>query len=93
MELALAPENKVPGMTRSQAMAATEGLISAISDALVAGETLTLRGLATIKPVTLAARTARDIRAGKIIDVPARRSVKLVLSKELKNRMNNGTVD
>lgn len=88
MELAQALAEKVPGMTISQAIAATEGVIGVISDALVAGDTLTLRGFATIKPVTLAPRKGRDIAAGKVIDVPARRSVKLVLSKELKARMN-----
>ena len=43
MELAQALSDKVPGMTISQAISATEGVIGVISDALVAGDTLTLR--------------------------------------------------
>lgn len=92
MELAQAIADKVTGLTISQAIAATEGVIGVITDTLVAGDTLTLRGFATIKPVTLAPRKGRDIAAGKVIDVPARRSVKLVLSKELKARMNKPIV-
>lgn len=87
MELAKALAEKT-GMPLSQAISSTEGVIETINEALVAGETLTLRGFATIKPVTLAARKGRDISAGKVIEVPARRSVKLTLSKELKKRLN-----
>lgn len=88
MELASALVEKVPGMKLSEAIAATEGVIEVISDALVAGDTITLRGFATIKPVVQAARKGRDIKGGKVIDVPERRSVKLVLSKELKAKLN-----
>ena len=92
MELAQALMEKVPEMKLSEAIVATDGVIEVITDTLVAGETLTLRGFATIKPIVQAARKGRDINAGKVIDVPERRNVKLVLSKELKTRMNNVAV-
>lgn len=87
MELASAIADK-KDIKLSEAIAATEGVFEVISDALAAGETITIRGFATIKPVELAPRRGRDIKAGKVIDVPARRSVKLTLSKELKAKLN-----
>lgn len=92
-DLAQALAEQVPNMTLSQAVAATECVINSISNALVAGDSVTLRGFATIKPVTLAARKARDIKAGKVITIPAQRKAKLILSSQLKNRLNHGDLD
>lgn len=78
------------GLYRSSAIRAVDGVINSISDALARGEAVTLRGFATIKPVNVAKKIGRNISAGSTIVIPAHRSVKLVLSKELKNRMNNG---
>ena len=77
------------GLHRSSAIRAVNGVITSISDALARGEAVTLRGFATIKPVNVARKIGRNISAGSTIVIPAHRSVKLVLSKELKDKLNS----
>ena len=47
-----------------------------------------IRGFATIKAVTTAPKKARNISKGVTVSIPAKNTAKLVLSKELKERMN-----
>lgn len=77
------------GLHRSSAIRAVEGIISTISDSLARGEAVTLRGFATIKPVIKAEKIGRDIGANKPMVIPAQRSAKLVLSQELKDKLNS----
>lgn len=77
------------GLHRSSAIRAIEGVLGAISDSLARGEAVTLRGFATIKPVELAEKIGRNISADKPMVIPAHRSAKLVLSKELKEKLNS----
>lgn len=76
------------GLHRSSAIHAVEGVIDAISDSLEKGEPVTLRGFATFKPVEVAEKLGRDINNNKPVVIPAHRAVKLVLSKELKDKLN-----
>ena len=75
------------GLHRSSAIRAVEGVINSISDALARGEAVTLRGFATIKPVEKAEKIGRNMNTPVVI--PAHRSAKLVLSKELKEKLNS----
>lgn len=76
-------------LSRSQAIAATDSVVEAISNSLIKGESIFIRGFATIKAITSAEKKARNISAGIVVTIPARSSAKLVLSKELKERMND----
>lgn len=76
--------------SRSQAQTAVDCVINAISDSLTKGESVYLRGFATIKAHTTKDRKARNINKGTAMTIPAQRTVKILLSKQLKNRMNNG---
>lgn len=78
------------GLHRSSAIRAVDGVINSISDTLTRGEAVTLRGFATIKPVNVARKIGRNISAGSTIVIPAQRTVRIKISKQLKNRMNNG---
>lgn len=77
------------GLHRSSAIHAADGFIGAVSDALTRGEAVTLRGFGTIKPVQLASKPARNLNTGETVIIPARRSVKIILSKELKEKLNS----
>lgn len=84
------------GLYRSSAIRAVDGIINSISDALVRGEAVTLRGFATIRPVDKAEKIGRNISTDTPVVIPAHRSAKLVLSKELKEKLNHnyhGTLD
>lgn len=75
-------------LERSQAINAVEAVIDAIAESLSRGESVYLRKFATFKSVVKKAKTGRNIKGGYTVSIPARRSVKIVLSPELKARMN-----
>lgn len=75
-------------LRRSQAIAATDCVVDAISRSLINGESVYIRGFATIKAVITAPKKARNINKGTVVTIPAQNSAKLVLCKELKERMN-----
>ena len=75
-------------LSRSQAIAATDSVVEAISNSLINGESVFIRGFATIKAVTRTPKKARNISKGTVMPIPAQNAAKLVLSKELKERMN-----
>lgn len=76
------------GLQRASAIRAVEGITGIIADALVAGDPVTIRGFATIKPVHVAERIGRNLADGSPITVPAHRGARIVLSRELKSRLN-----
>ena len=76
------------GLLRSSAVRAVEGVINSITDSLVRGEAVTLRGFATIKPFDKAQKIGRDMNSDTPVIIPAHRTVKMVLSKELKSKLN-----
>lgn len=75
-------------LSRSQAIAATDCVVEAISNSLINGESVFIRGFATIKAIQKAPKKARNISKGTVVTIPEQNSAKLVLSKELKHRMN-----
>ena len=77
------------GLHRSSAISAVEGIFNAISDSLARGEAVTLRGFATIKVVNIAQKIGRNITAKTPVTIPAHKTVKLVTSNELKNKLNS----
>lgn len=81
------------GLSRSQALAATDGMIEAVCESLARGESVYLRGFATIKAVTRKARKARNITKGTEVTIPEHRSAKLVVCSRLIDRMNEATID
>lgn len=80
--------SKHTSLTRLQAIEAVDGVIEAIRKSLVDGENVCIRGFASFRLVTRAPKKARDIYKGTAVYIPERRSVKLVLSKDLKAQLN-----
>ena len=75
-------------LSPSQAIAATDSVIEALRQSLIKGESVYLRGFATIKAVTTAPKKARNISKGTAITIPAQKSAKLILCPDIKQRMN-----
>ncbi len=75
------------GMARSTAMEAVEGVVDSLAEALISGETITLRGLGTFKVRVAKEKIARNISAGSAITVPAHKTVKLIISKKIKDAL------
>lgn len=79
-----------PDLPKSTALHAVEGVTDILSDAFVRGENVYLRGFGSLEVKTTKEKKARNINAGTTVIIPAQRTVKFKLSKQLKNRMNNG---
>ena len=77
------------GLHRSSAIVAVNGVIDAITDSLKAGDDVTLRGFATFKVKNVAEKIGRNITANTPVRIPAHKTVKLILSNELKNNLNS----
>ena len=75
-------------ISRSQAIQAVDCVFDAIENSLCRGESVYIRGFATIKAHTSKRKKARNISKGTTVVIPAQRSAKLIISKQLKARMN-----
>lgn len=79
-------------LNKATAISVVDTVINTLADSFVSGENIYLRGFGTFYVKTTAEKKARNIKAGTTVVVPAGRTVKFRISKDLKNRMNNGNV-
>lgn len=75
-------------ISRSQAIQAVDCVFDAIENSLCRGESVYIRGFATIKAYTSKRKKARNISKGTTVVIPSQRSAKLIISKQLKAQMN-----
>lgn len=75
------------GLRRDSAIRAVEGVIGAITGALANGESVSIRGLGTLKVIGRAEKIARNISAGTSVTVPAHRTVKFIPSQMIKETL------
>jgi len=71
-------------MTQKDVKLIVDEVFSQISETLLKGEQVSIRGFGKFEVIIRKPRVARDIRKSTEIKIPARRSVKFRLSKELK---------
>jgi DNA-binding protein HU-beta len=76
------------GITKSQAAAAMDASIGAVTSALKKGERVTLVGFGTFSTSQRKARTGRNPQTGKPIKIAARRVAKFTPGAELKKSVN-----
>lgn len=81
---------RIPDLPKSMALHAVEGVAEILSDAFVRGENVYLRGFGTLEVKTTKEKKARNINAGITVVIPAQRTVKFKVSKQLKERLNYG---
>ena len=65
-------------------------ILENISEALMKGDKVELRGFGSFKVKTRRARQARNPRTGEAVQVPSKRVPFFKTSNELKSRMNGG---
>ena len=76
------------GITKTQAAAAVNAMMSGITSALKKGNRVTLVGFGSFSTAQRAARTGRNPKTGKPIQIPARRVAKFTPGNELKQAVN-----
>lgn len=77
----------------STSVKAIDGVLRIIKEALAKGDEITLRGFGSFSVVKREQRSAVHFQTKEPVTIPAHNSVKFKLSKELKELLNNGTVD
>ena len=75
------------GITKSQAEKAVDGFVSAVSDALAAGDKITLVGFGTFSVGERSQREGRNPRTGEKIKIPASKVVKFKAGKTLSEKV------
>ncbi len=69
---------------------AVDGILRVIKETLAKGESVVIRGFGTFQPIECKERPARDFKTGKPCVIPAHRSAKFRVSKDLVKVLNNG---
>lgn len=77
------------GLQRASAIRAVEGIIQAVSSALASGESVALRGLGTLKVRNVPQKTARNVKTGEPVIIPAHLGVKFIPAGALKESLSN----
>jgi len=75
------------GITKSQAEKAVDGFFSAVSDALAAGDKITLVGFGTFSVSARSQREGRNPGTGEKIQIPASKAVKFKAGKTLSEKV------
>lgn len=76
------------GLTKAQSHKALDAAISAITDAMAQGDSVTLIGFGTFKVSERAERTGRNPQTGKEITIAAAKLPRFVAGKGLKDAVN-----
>lgn len=79
------------GYTRSQAEQAVGDVVEAITTALVAGDTIFIRGFATFTVKATGRHSAHNFQTGESYIVPSRKKVQFRLAQTLRDRINAQT--
>ncbi len=73
------------GLSKKDTQKAIDAALETISDALVAGKSVSFIGFGTFSTATRAARKARVPGTDKVVDVPSGKAVKFKVGKKLKD--------
>jgi DNA-binding protein HU-beta len=80
------------GCSKGETRQTLESLLTAIQQSLRQGDPVQLPGFGTFKVGQRAARTGRNPKTGKVIQIAARRMVKFTAGKAFKEAVNVKTV-
>lgn len=75
-------------VTLSTACKTVDGVLRVIAETLAKGENVKLRGFGVFTVVNKPERILKNIRTGKPVTVPAHKSVRFKLSKEIVSKLN-----
>jgi DNA-binding protein HU-beta len=75
-------------ISKKKAAEVTEAFLETVTDALIKGDKVQIVGFGTFDVRKREARKGRDIRSGKIVDVPASKSPAFKAGKALKEAVN-----
>ena len=77
------------GLTATDTKIIIDAVIESLSDTLLAGNTVELRGFGTFNIVERGARKARNINTGESLDVASRKYITMKPCQSMKNLINS----
>ena len=80
--------NYYPNILRRDIKKILEIIFSEISEALCRGESIEIRGFGIFKTVVRKARTGRNPKNSKLVQIPAKKAIRWKMSKTFFNRLN-----
>ena len=85
---------RYPQYTKRQVEAVVDSVFQTLTDTLVHGERVELRGFGSFQTTYRSAREGRNPRTGAVVSIPAKRVPVFKVGKELRARVNeNGRGD
>ncbi len=75
-------------VTLTTAFKTVDGVLRVIAETLAKGESVKLRGFGAFTVVNKPERVLKNIRTGKPVIIPAHKSVRFKLSKEIVSKLN-----
>lgn len=72
-------------LAKKDIKAAFDGIVGAIIHQVAKGNSIQIRGFATISPHTRKAKKAHDFKENKQIDIPERKTMRFKVSREVEN--------
>lgn len=78
---------KAGGVTKKQALALMDGLVSTVVGSVKKGEPVKIPDLGTFKKVQSKARMGRNPQTGEPVKIPARKKVRFSVSKSFKEQV------
>lgn len=79
--------SEITGESEAHSKKVVDALVGIIKDILSKGQPIQIRSLGTFKVVDRKGKTAHDFKTGQELIVPARKAVKFIPGKDLKNRI------
>ena len=79
--------SEITGDSVTHSKNVVDGLVGIVKDILSKGQAIQIRSLGTFKVVDRKGKTAHDFKTGQELIVPARKAVKFIPGKDLKNRI------
>lgn len=76
------------GLSKKQAEEMIDSIGAVVTDALLAGDEVTLPGIGKLSVVQRAARTGRNPKTGEEVKIAAKRAPKFSAAKALKDALN-----
>lgn len=76
-------------LTKKDISSVLTDLTAVMAEALIAGEAVGLTGIGSLRASTRAARVGRNPNTGKLMTIPASRSIRFTISQNLKDDLQD----
>lgn len=88
-DMARAIADRMDGLTLTQIEDCIDTFFEVLGDELAEGESYNQKNFGTFKRIDRAPRKGRNPQTREIVEIPATKALKVVVSKSLKTKINN----